>query len=68
MRQLSGTPTQGLLEPHGAQLIVASQPADVTEPSEVKTKVRQPVVETTVPGEPVPLNTPIIGEAAVAPL
>jgi hypothetical protein len=34
--------------------MVAAQPAAVTEPSDVNTKVKQPLVDVTVPGLVVP--------------
>lgn len=51
----------------GVQLIVAAQPARVTEPSELKAMVRQPVVEVIGPGKAVPEKVPITVAAVVAP-
>ena len=52
---------------HAPQLMVEVQPVEVTEPSEVKRKVRQPVLELTRPGEVVPENTPIRVDPVLGP-
>ncbi len=52
--------------PVGAQDMMASQPSKVIDPSDVKTNVRHPFVEATVPGE-VPENVPINGSDVVGP-
>ena len=62
----------GLLYPNGGatvvQLMVARQPAFSTDPSDVKTKVKQVPVLVTVPGEVVPVKVPNDGEVALGPL
>lgn len=55
-------------DPHGAQITLASHPVDVTEPSEVKTSVKQPVVEVTLPVKVVPVIVARSGAALVVPL
>ena len=58
---------------HGVeQEIVPAHPVDVTLPSEVNTKVKQPEafvgVAETVPGPTVPVYVPNVGDAVFGPL
>ena len=60
-------PAQGGAAPHGAQLMLAAQPGVVVIKSEVKTNVRHPVDEVTMPGDVIPENVPINGDPVVGP-
>lgn len=53
---------------HVTQLMLAANPGDVMITSEVNTKVKQPLVAVTVPGDVVPVNVPIKGEDVLGPL
>jgi hypothetical protein len=52
----------------GEQDMVAAKPVETTDPSEVKTNVRHPLVAVTVPGDVVPVKEPINGDAVLGPL
>ena len=62
LEQAGVIPVQGGGAPQGAQLKVASHPELVFEISDVKTKVKHPLVDVIKPGNIVPEKTPIIGE------
>jgi hypothetical protein len=55
-------------EPHGVQIMFANHPVEVPIKSEVKTSVKQPVVEVILPGSVVPVSVAKGVPVAVEPL